>query len=63
MAQTVKINGIILKITDTPGKDKLLKILTKTGLVSAFMTFKKSAGKKSFIADMFSYGEFVLFHY
>ncbi len=61
MAQTVKISGIILKITDTPGKDKLLRILTKNGLVCAFMTFKKSAGKKSFIADVFSFGEFILF--
>ena len=61
MAQTVKLNGIILKITDTPGKDKLLIILTKSGLVSAFMTFKKSAGKKSYTVDVFSYGEFVLF--
>lgn len=61
MAQTVKINGIILKITDTPGKDKVLKVLTKAGLISVFMTFKKSAGKKSYTADLFSYGEFMLF--
>ncbi len=61
MAKTVKIKGIILKIADTPGKDKLLRILSSTGLISAFMTFKKSAGKKSFTVDIFSYGEFVLF--
>lgn len=61
MAKTVKIKGTILKITDTSGKDKLLRILTPAGLLSAFMTFKKSAGKKSFTTDVFTYGEFVLF--
>ncbi len=61
MATTIKIKGTIIKITDTSGKDKLLRILTPMGLISAFMTFKKSAGKKSFTTDVFTYGEFVLF--
>lgn len=61
MSETVKTKGIILKISDTPSRDKLLKILTCDGVISAFMTFKKSAGKKSYIADVFTYGELVLF--
>lgn len=61
MSKTFKIKGTIIKITDTSGKDKVLRILTPVGLVSAFMTFKKSAGKKSFTTDVFTFGEFVLF--
>ena len=54
--------GLILKITDTPSKDKLLKILTPAGLISAFIKIKKTAGKTSYIVDLFTYGEFVLFN-
>ncbi len=61
MSKTIKTKGIILKISDTPGKDKLLKILTETGVISAFMTFKKSAGKKSFTVDLFTLGEIILY--
>ena len=31
MASTLKTKGIILKMKDTPGKDKLLYILTEKG--------------------------------
>ena len=61
MAKTIKIKGTIIKITDTPGKDKLIRILSPVGLVSAFITLKKNAGKKSFTVDVFTYGEFILF--
>lgn len=61
MAQTSRIKGIILKITDTPGKDKLLHVLTEQGIVRAFMTPKKNAGKKSYTVDLFSYCEIVIF--
>ena len=46
---------------DTPGKDKLLYILTPQGLLKAFVTPKKMAGKKSFAFDLFTYGEIVYF--
>lgn len=61
MSTTIKKNGIILKISDTPGKDKLLQILTGDGIVSAFMTPKRSGGKKSFIFDVFTFGEFIIY--
>lgn len=61
MATTIKIKGIILKISDTPGKDKLLHILTDSSFITAFMTPKRSAGKKSYTVDLFTYGEFVLY--
>ena len=62
MATTIKTMGLILKMSDTPSKDKLLKILTPSGLISAFMKIKRTAGKTSYIADLFTYGEFVLFN-
>lgn len=61
MSNTIKIKGIILKMTDTPGKDKLLRILSPVGLISAFITPKCNAGKKSYTIDLFTYGEIVLF--
>lgn len=61
MPTTVKTNGIIIRIKDTPGKDKLLTLLTETGLVTAFITPKRNAGKKSYTFDLFSYGEIVLY--
>ena len=61
MPTTTKIKGIILKISDTPGKDKLLHILTDSAYITAFMTPKRSAGKKSYTVDIFTYGEFVLY--
>ena len=61
MSETIKTKGIILKISDTPGKDKLIRMLTSSGVISAFMTFKKNAGKKSYIIDIFTYAEFILF--
>ena len=61
MSSTIKTYGMILKISDTPGKDKLLRILTSDGLVSAFMTPKRNAGKKNYTIDLFTYGEIVLF--
>ncbi len=61
MSETIKTKGIILKISDTPGKDKLIRMLTGSGVISAFMTIKKNAGKKSYIVDIFTYAEFVLF--
>ncbi len=61
MASTLKTKGIILKMKDTPGKDKLVYFLTEKGLVKAFMTPKRMAGKKSFTVDLFSYGEIVYF--
>lgn len=61
MAATIKKNGIILKISDTPGKDKALQILTGDGIISAFMTPKRTGGKKSYIMDTFTYGEFVIY--
>lgn len=61
MPSTVKTKGIILKIKDTPGKDKLVYILTPTGLVKAFMTPKRNAGKKSYAVDLFTCGEVIMF--
>lgn len=61
MPTTVKTNGIIIRIKDTPGKDKLLTLLTETGLVTAFITPKRNAGKKSYTFDLFTYGEIVLY--
>jgi len=61
MSETIKTKGIILKIKDTPGKDKLVIILTQTGVISAFMTVKRNAGKKNYIVDIFTYAEFILF--
>ncbi len=61
MSSTTKTKGIILKIKDTPGKDKLLFLLTETGLVTAFITPKRNAGKKSYTFDIFTYGEIVLY--
>ena len=61
MATTLKTKGIVLKIKDTPGKDKLVYILTNEGLLKAFMTPKKMAGKKSFAVDLFAYGEVVYY--
>lgn len=61
MPSTMKTNGIILKIKDTPGKDKLLHILTEIGPITAFITPKRSAGKKSYTFDLFTYGEIVLY--
>lgn len=61
MPTNLKIKGIILKIVDTPGKDKLLYILTENGLFNAFITPKRNAGKKSYIFDLFTLGEFVLY--
>ena len=61
MASTLKTKGIILKIKDTPGKDKLLFILTEKGILKGFMTPKKSAGKKSFTFDLFTLAEVVYF--
>lgn len=61
MPTTVKIKGIILKISDTPGKDRLLHILTDSSFITAFVTPKRSAGKKSYTFDLFTYGEFVLY--
>ena len=61
MSETIKTNGIILKIKDTPGKDKLVIILTQAGVISAFMAVKRNAGKKNYIVDIFTYAEFVLF--
>lgn len=62
MATTIKTMGLILKMSDTPSKDKLLKILTPAGLISAFLKIKRTAGKTSYIADLFTYGEFVFFN-
>ena len=59
MASTSKIKGVILKITDTPGKDKLITVLTSGGILKAFMTPKRTAGKKSHTVDLFTYGEIV----
>lgn len=61
MPLTFKTKGIILKINDTPSKDKLVYILCSDGLIKAFMTPKRSAGKKSYTVDIFSYGEIVLY--
>ena len=61
MPTTIKIKGIILKISDTPGKDKLLHILTDSSFITAFVTPKRSAGKKNYTFDLFTYGEFVLY--
>lgn len=61
MPTTEKTKGIILKISDTPGKDKLLHILTESGLFTAFITPKRSAGKKSYTFDLFTLGEFILY--
>ena len=61
MASTSKIKGVILKITDTPGKDKLITVLTERGVFKAFMTPKRTAGKKSHTVDLFTYGEIVYF--
>lgn len=61
MPSTIKTKGIILKMKDTPGKDKLVYLLTPSGLVKAFMTPKRSAGKKSYTIDLFAHGEVVLY--
>lgn len=61
MSTTIKTKGIILKISETPGKDKLLHILTDSAYLTAFVTPKRSAGKKSYTFDLFTYGEFVLY--
>ena len=61
MPTTIKVNGLILKISDTPGKDKLLHVLTRGGFLTAFATPKRSAGKKDFTYDLFNYCEFVLY--
>ena len=61
MSSTIKTKGIILKMNDTPGKDKLIYILTPNGLIKAFMTPKRSAGKKSYTVDLFAYGETILY--
>ena len=61
MPSTVKTKGIILRIKDTPGKDKLVYILTPAGLVKAFMTPKRNAGKKSYAIDLFTCGEVIMF--
>lgn len=61
MSSTIKTNGIILKMSDTPGKDKLVYILTPKGLVKAFMTPKRFAGKKSHTVDLFTYGEVIYY--
>jgi len=61
MSKTIKIHGIILKISDTPGKDKLLHILTENGFITAFSTPKRNAGKKSYTYDLFTNAEIMLY--
>lgn len=61
MPSIKKLNGIILKIGDTPGKDKLLHVLTRSGFITAFAAPKRNAGKKNFTYDIFNYCEFVLY--
>lgn len=58
---TIKTTGIILKISDTPSKDKLVKFITPLGVLSAFMTPKRNAGKKNYTTDLFMFGEIVFF--
>lgn len=52
---------MILKISDTPGKDRLLHLVSSGGFFTAFMTPKRNAGKKSYTVDIFTYGEFVIY--
>lgn len=61
MPTVIKKKGIIIKISDTPGKDKLLHIITETGLITAFVTPKRNLGKKSYTFDLFTFAEFVLY--
>ncbi len=59
---TVKIKGVVLKISDTVHENRLLFILTEDrGRIQVFDNRYKSGGKKRAALDLYTYCEFVLY--
>ncbi|MBQ6947040.1 MAG: DNA repair protein RecO [Clostridia bacterium] len=59
---TIKINGLVLKISETVHENRLLFILTEDrGRIQVFDNRYKSGGKKRSALDLYTYCEFVLY--
>ena len=59
---TVKIKGVILKISETVHENRLLFILSEDrGRIQVFDNRYKSSGKKRSALDLYTYCEFVLY--
>ena len=61
---TVKIKGVILKISETVHENRLLFILSEDrGRIQVFDNRYKSGGKKRNMLDLYTYCEFVLYEH